>query len=417
MVLNAIDRRPLPDGWRWVKVGEVCDINPRRPTDLHRLDDTVTTFVPMSAVDELLGEILRPEVKAFGEVRKGYTYFEEGDVLFAKITPCMQNGKHVVARNLIGGFGFGTTEFHVLRPGPEIIEDWVHRFLRQPSVLQAATAHFTGAVGQQRVPESYLAGLSLALPPLPEQRRIAAILNEQMAAVERARAACEAQVAAARALPAAYLREMFESEEAQRWPKKPLGEVGRIGSGITLGRQLGDLKTRKIPYLRVANVKDGRLDLSDVYQIDATEAEIKRCMLQFGDILLTEGGDPDKLGRGTFWDGQLPECIHQNHIYRVRFDLDHFSPEFLSAQIGSPYGKAYFLAHAKQTTGIATINQKVLGQLPLMIPSRSTQDRVAAKISQKMMIAEQMLQALVAQLDAINHLPAALLRRAFNGEL
>lgn len=116
-------RRPLPDGWRWVKLGDVCIINPRRP-EINRANDEPTTFVQMSAVEESGKGIARAELKPFAEVRKGYTYFGEGDVIFAKITPCMQNGKHAIARNLTDGIGFGSTEFHVLRAGAEIIPEW-----------------------------------------------------------------------------------------------------------------------------------------------------------------------------------------------------------------------------------------------------------------------------------------------------
>jgi len=166
----------------------------------------------MSAVDERLGVVARPEARPFIEVCRGYTYFEEGDVLFAKITPCMQNGKHAIALGLIGGFGFGSTEFHVLRPSADVTSEWIHQFLRQPAVLTAAAAHFTGAVGQQRVPAEFLSSLKLPLPPLSEQRRIAAILDEQMAAVERARAAAEAQVNAIGNLPSALLLRAFSGE-------------------------------------------------------------------------------------------------------------------------------------------------------------------------------------------------------------
>ena len=106
----------LPPGWRWVKLGEVCKINPRSPRDFTRSLDTPTTFIPMAAINEKTGTVTGPQIVPYYRVAKGYTYFEEGDVLFAKITPCMQNGKHVIARNLIDRIGFGTTEFHVLRP-------------------------------------------------------------------------------------------------------------------------------------------------------------------------------------------------------------------------------------------------------------------------------------------------------------
>lgn len=172
------------------------------------------------------------------------------------------------------------------------------------------------------------------------------------------------------------------SQTPQGWSLITLGEIGEIVSGITLGRKLPNRKTRSIPYLRVANVKDGYLDLSSLYTIEATEAEIEKCQLKFGDLLLTEGGDPDKLGRGTFWANQIPECIHQNHIFRVRFDLEKYVPQFIALQISSSYGKSYFLSHAKQTTGIATINQQVLSACPLMLPPLREQKRIVA-IAQK----------------------------------
>lgn len=170
-----------------------------------------------------------------------------------------------------------------------------------------------------------------------------------------------------------------------------------------------------MPYLRVANVKEGRLDLSDVYQIEATEDEILKLKLRQGDLLLTEGGDADKLGRGIYWEGQLPECIHQNHIFRVRFDQEQLSPQFVAFEVRSAYGKAYFQAHAKQTTGIATINQKVLANFPLMFPPLPEQQRIAATLTEQMAAVDRARQAAEAELASINALPAALLREAFAG--
>ena len=166
----------------------------------------------MPAVEENGKEILRPVVKPSWQARKGNTFFQVGDVLFAKITPCnpcMQNGKHAIARNLIGGFGFGSTEFHVLRTSEQVTSDWIHSILIQPHILREAVAHFSGSVGQQRIPDSYLANLLIPLPPLDEQKRIAARLTEQLQAVAEAREATKAQLEALDALPGALLREAF----------------------------------------------------------------------------------------------------------------------------------------------------------------------------------------------------------------
>ena len=197
----------LPPGWRRVKLGDVAIINPRRRSSIPYPPDTPTTFVPMASVKEDAGGLETPLLRPLAEVAKGYTYFEEGDVLFAKITPCMQNGKHAIARPLKNGFGFGTTEFHVIRPGEELTPEWIHLFVRQPTVLKNAAKHFRGAVGQQRVPKEFLAGLVIPLPPLDEQKRIVAQLNEQMAVATKARKAAEELLDDARALPNAFLRE------------------------------------------------------------------------------------------------------------------------------------------------------------------------------------------------------------------
>lgn len=198
--------------WERKRLWEVCKINPSRPKNFYRSPDALTSFVPMVAVDEKTGTISKPEVVPYSKVAKGYTYFEENDVLFAKITPCMQNGKHVIARNLIDRIGFGTTEFHVLRPNSEILPEWIHFFIRRPYFLQEATAYFTGAVGQQRVPDSFLSNYIIPLPPIEERKRITAELKEKMADVERLLTSIEKQLEAINALPQAVLRKAFRGE-------------------------------------------------------------------------------------------------------------------------------------------------------------------------------------------------------------
>ena len=125
-----IKKKELPEGWKWVKLGAVCEINPRRPKNMKRYDDKETTFLPMESVNEKNGRIRTGLVRSFLEIKKGYTYFEENDILFAKITPCMQNKKSTIATDLIDGIGFGTTEWHVLRSGNEVLPKWIFYFIR-----------------------------------------------------------------------------------------------------------------------------------------------------------------------------------------------------------------------------------------------------------------------------------------------
>ena len=199
----------LPSGWEWVRLGDVCEVNPRKPVTLNRNDDVLTTFIPMSAINVDEGLFIQPEQRVFGQVRRGYSYFEEGDVLFAKITPCMQNGKHFIAKGLIDGIGFGTTELHVIRPSDSMIAEWVHSFLRQPSVLLWAAENFRGSAGQQRVPAECVSNLRLPAAPIPEQERIIRALKARMDAIESLRQSVNAQLITTAAMFDSYLRAAF----------------------------------------------------------------------------------------------------------------------------------------------------------------------------------------------------------------
>ena len=178
-----MERWELPRGWGWKKLSEISVINPARPR-IQRSDDDATSFVPMQAVDEFEGKISQMQIKPYGQVKRGYTYFEENDVLLAKITPSMENGKAAIARGLLGGIGFGTTEFHVFHPNPDVLPEWIFYYIRRKTFRAEAKNNFRGAVGQQRVPEEFLIDYPIPIPypddparSLAEQRRIAARLE------------------------------------------------------------------------------------------------------------------------------------------------------------------------------------------------------------------------------------------------
>lgn len=158
------------------------------------------------------------------------------------------------------------------------------------------------------------------------------------------------------------------------WPEKKLNQVSEIASGVTKGRNFVGKRTIFVPYMRVANVQDGHINIDDVQKIEVLDTEVEKYRLKEGDILLTEGGDPDKLGRGAVWRGVIDPCIHQNHIFRVRTDNKKIIPEYLSTLIGSARGKRYFLKAAKQTTGVASINKTQLSNFPVIVPPLAIQN-------------------------------------------
>jgi hypothetical protein len=168
----------LPDGWLVTTLGEVTEINVRDVEIRSLPDNLLITFVPMAAVDEQIGIIAEPQLRPLKEVRKGFTPFSNGDVLFAKITPSMENGKAAIAHNLQNDRGFGSTEFHVLRPKGGVTAEWIFHFIRQESFRKEAKAHFAGTAGQLRVPAGFLVDFPLPLAPLLEQKRIVAKIEQ-----------------------------------------------------------------------------------------------------------------------------------------------------------------------------------------------------------------------------------------------
>jgi len=167
--------------WTHGVISEFAEINPSRKGQVTLKGEDFVSFVPMRAVDDITGTIARAEPRPFQEVSKGYTWFQDGDVIFAKITPCMENGKSAIANNLVNGIGFGSTEFHVLRPSNKVLAEWLYILVRSKQFRDDAAAHFKGTAGQQRVPQRFLDNKVIPVPPLDEQRRIVAYLDSVQA--------------------------------------------------------------------------------------------------------------------------------------------------------------------------------------------------------------------------------------------
>lgn len=415
-------KKELPPGWRWVKLGEVCEVNPRRP-QIECANEKPTSFVPMEAVDAITGTIADLRTRPYGEVKKGYTWFVEDDVLFAKITPCMQNGKHAIAHGLIDGFGFGTTEFHVLRPGPHIVAEWIWNYLRQPVFLIDAIEEFTGSVGQQRLPADYLKSHEIPLPPLAEQRRIAGILKEQLAAVDKARAAAEARLEAVKALPTAFLRHIFGVNPVLTaspvTPKKPitsgwkwhrLTDLARLATGHTPSRYHDEYWKGTVPWLQLADIRV--LDGHEAQ--DTAEHTNELGLANSSSVLLPK--DTVCMSRtasvGFFTVMGRPMCTSQDFVNWVCSDA--LAPWFL----------LYLLSASRENIrdlGSGAIHKTIylptVRNFSVCIPALQEQHRLAALLREQITTAEKTRAAAEQELAAINALPAALLRRAFTGGL
>lgn len=342
----------LPAGWETAELSEVCLVNPTINKS-SIADDLAVSFVPMPAVEAESGGIDVSAMRKFGEVKKGYTPFREGDVLFAKITPCMENGKMAVVPALHNGLGFGSTEFHVLRAHPGISPQFVYYFVSSRTFRRVAEHNMSGAVGQRRVTTPYLSACKIPVPPTAEQHRIVAKIEELFSELDQGvdslktareqlkvyrqsllknafegkltaawRAAHRDQLETATALQqriarerqARYQQQLAEWQTAgQAGPKpnppKPLPPLtaeelaglpelpagwGWVSVSQLLAEELCNgksVKDRKggFPVLRLNALGDGKIDLSIQKEGAWTATEAKNYVVEVGDFLVSRG--------------------------------------------------------------------------------------------------------------------------------
>ena len=200
------------DSWNQGCLSNFCEVNPKKAATKDLPDNLEVSFVPMPALSDVLGEITDPQIRKLKEVRTGFTNFSEGDVVFAKITPCMENGKSAVVGPLVNNLGFGTTEFYVLRCSQMLFNRYLYHLVRSRTFRAEAKAVMTGAVGQQRVPKSFLEEYPLAIPSVPEQYEIVHILDSLFAKEQQAKEAAEAVLEKIDLLKKSILARAFRGE-------------------------------------------------------------------------------------------------------------------------------------------------------------------------------------------------------------
>ncbi len=285
------------------------------------------------------------------------------------IAVCMSSGSPAVVGKsaLLSGYFEGSVGAFcaILRPRVErVLPEYVSFFLRSKRFRDWTRQSSGSAI--KNIRKSELEAFPLELPERDEQRRTVDLLSRAEGIVHLRR---EAERKAAELIPAIFI-EMFgdPTTNPDTWPRQPLSAAAEVISGVAKGRKLEPGEAVELPYMRVANVKDGYLDLTEVKTIEIKRSEVEKLLIRPGDLLMTEGGDPDKLGRAALWAGEIEACVHQNHVFKVRSDHARLSPAYLRALAGSHYGKAYFLSVAKKTTGIASINKTQLSAFPVPLP-------------------------------------------------
>ena len=407
----------MSTGERAVNLGSVVAFNPRR-APVERSASALTSFVPMAAVDEECGSVRDRLVRPYSEVQRGYCYFEDGDVLFAKVSPCMQNGKHALVDRLVDGCGFGSTEFHVLRPGPEIAGRWLLHFLRQRHVLELAASTFSGSVGLQRVPQSFLESLSLNLPSLNAQIAVADKVDAALAETRTASQAAAETAEMGGALIRAYLANTFGdlppittgpvgTRSSQGSVHLPLMELARLESGHTPSRRHPEWWGGHVPWLALPDIRKlhGKLAHGTTETInDAGLANSSARLLPVGTVCVCRDasiGFVTMLGR--------PMATSQ-HFCNWVCDRERLDPEFLMYAFMASFD---YLRELGSGSVLKTIYMPTIQSFHVCAPAIAEQRRIARTLRDQLAAAETLHKRLAERQAEIERLPQRILAAAF----
>ncbi|MDF2612354.1 MAG: Type restriction-modification system, specificity subunit [Clostridia bacterium] len=385
-------------------LSDICEINPSKKeiADIH--EETKISFVPMSNVSDK-GTVDLSEIRELREVKGGFTYFKNGDVLLAKITPCMENGKGALVNNLVNNIGFGSTEFHVLRPKSQIDSKWLYYITKAQVFRKTAEAHMTGSAGQKRVPTTFFEKYKVLVPTLESQKKIACILDKSLELINKRKE----QIESCDELIKSQFIEMFGNPVTN--PKGWLIErYENLCEVITDGEHSTPQRINKGIYLLSArNVGKHSLKLDDVDFIGEEEYEriSKRIIPQADDILISCSGSVGRVCR-------VPENIKFQMVRSVAILrlTTQVNPIFFEYLVDSNYTQQQILQSINQSSQ-ANLFQGKIRQLRAIVPPIELQKQFATFVQQVDKLKFEMQQSLIELENNFN----SLMQRAFKGEL
>ncbi|MDQ1249082.1 MAG: restriction endonuclease subunit [Actinomycetota bacterium] len=395
-----------PDGWaRPARLGDVAEINPRLKSDLSA-DDEVS-FVPLAALDIETACTPTVETRLVGEVSTGYTPMRDGDILLAKITPSFENGK--IGQATLGHrYGFGSTEFHVVRPRECLEDRYLLHFLRRSSFRLKGVARMTGSAGQKRVPVNYLAETRIPLPPLPEQRRIAAILDH----ADALRAKRRQVLAHLDSLTQSIFHDMFGDPvlNPRGLPISELDDLIENGRPITYGiLKPGPDTPGGVPYVRVADMQGGGIAASRVRRTTkAISGTYRRSLLREGDLLMSIRGHVGRFAH-------IPPELHGANITQdsARLSIPCAATSVYVRAAMSTTGLQHWMARHTKGVAVRGLNIGDLRRVPIPVPPDNEQFEFATLVR----CVDTQRASMQAALAADDELFASLQSRAFRGEL
>ncbi|GAA2289807.1 restriction endonuclease subunit S [Streptomyces kunmingensis] len=428
----------LPEGWALVSIGELCEVNPRG-FDEEPDDDDLISQVPMAAVEAETGRMDASAQVRYGDLKKkSLTRFQENDVLFAKITPCMENGKIVVARGLTDGRALGSTEFHVLRSRGSVLPKYLMHYLLQRNVRCVAEQHMSGAVGQRRVPRPYLADLEIPVPPLAEQHRIVAKLDEQLAHIEAGEASIGVadrrkdeflQVVLAQVLRGKLVTEDISEGEAgalvpdpaaladgpwdvpKSWRWASIGSLFKVAVGATPARDNSEHWTGDIPWVSSGEVAFGRISGTRESISVGSMANPAARIHPPGTVMIAMIGEGRTRGQAAILD---IAAAHNQNCASIRVSETQILPEFVYYFLKARYEETRLEASGGNQPAL---NKSKIQALAIPIPPLGTQRNIVARVQELESDLLDLQEAVTGSRAQASKLRSALLHAAFNGTL
>jgi len=410
------------DTWRAVPLKYVADINESVLAE-ETAPDRSFDYIDISAIGR--GQLVSVPVKlTFREApSRARRLMRRGDTLVSTVRTYL---RAVWTVDIDPARLVASTGIAVISPRPAIHPRFMSWYLQSDPFIDKMVARSVG-VSYPAINPADLGRLIVQFPPLSEQRWIASFLDDEISRIdaliarrrrmlellsERATATITSDFGSRIGLSAAGIPDSVGQHSMVR-----LGAVSTVQSGLTLdaGRELDDSAVSR-PYLRVANVQDGRVDLSETREVDVPLRLATRCELRTGDVLMTEGGDPDKLGRGTVWRGEVAGCLHQNHIFAVR-PAEVLLPDFLALVTRTPYARTYFEVTASKTTGIASTSTSKIASFRIPLPGIDEQERIVDRASARLGRIDELSRAVECQIALLRERRGTLITAAVTGGL
>ncbi len=411
------------DHWVETTIGDCCQINPRHKVN----DDSLeVSFVTMSDISQNIPLFKSEHVRSFGEVKKGFTHFAENDVLFAKITPCMENGKSAVAINLRNGLGCGTTELHVIRSLCGVESTFLYHFIHQPLFRAEAEQRFTGSAGQRRVPLDFLFEYPFFLPPLNEQKRIIEKLDTILPKVKNAKARLEKISAILKKFRQSILSAACSGRLTEDWREgKNLAEWEEVSLKSVLeelsygtAKKCDYLVRAGIPVLRIPNVSSGKLDLSDLKYACFEIKELQKLSLRKNDVLIIRSnGSVSLLGSSVLIDETAIGFAYAGYLIRLRCNENRLSPKYLNFTLKTDDLRSQIELPARSTTGVHNLNSLEIKSLKIPLPLLNEQQEIVRRVEKLFALADSIEAKYKKAVERVEKIEQSVLAKAFRGEL